>query len=154
MLKAFIFAFFATIAFGALFQGPKKILVQGGIIGAIGWVLFNFLVNDINFSSFYANFYATIVISLLGELCARIFKQPATVFNIPAIIPLVPGLGMYQGMYYIINNNDYSYGGRVLMNAGMDAAAIAFGIMLIAGVFRALKLSREHQHLLHKRLLK
>ena len=40
MLQAFFFAFLATVAFGILFQGPKRILVQSGVIGAAGWLLF------------------------------------------------------------------------------------------------------------------
>ena len=39
MLQAFFFAFLATVAFGILFQGPKRILVQSGVIGAAGWLL-------------------------------------------------------------------------------------------------------------------
>ena len=39
-LQAFVFAFFATVAFGVLFQGPKRILWRSGLIGALGWVVF------------------------------------------------------------------------------------------------------------------
>ncbi|EJX03188.1 membrane protein containing DUF1212, partial [gut metagenome] len=89
---AFFFAFLATIAFGVLFQAPKKTLVAGGFIGAVGWVVFMYL-KVAGYSSFYANFFATVIIALDSELCARIFKQPVTVYVIPGIIPLVPGLG-------------------------------------------------------------
>ena len=61
-----------------------------------------------------------------------------TAFEIPAIIPLVPGLGMYKGMTLILQ--DYAgYGSEVLMGAAMDSCAIALGIMMVSGVFRALK---------------
>ena len=36
-VQAFVFAFLATVAFGVLFQGPKRILWRSGIIGALGW---------------------------------------------------------------------------------------------------------------------
>ena len=45
---------------------------------------------------------------------------------------------MYKGMNYILQ--DYAgYGTEVLLGAALDACAIALGIMMVSGVFRALK---------------
>ncbi|MGI6263409.1 MAG: threonine/serine exporter family protein [Succiniclasticum sp.] len=141
MVKAFFFAFLATVSFGVLFQCPRKMLWPGGFIGGVGWVVFAGL-RSLSVHSFSANFVATVCISLLSELAARKFHEPVTVFNIPAIIPLVPGLGMYRGMHFILEDVT-SYGTEVLLNAVLDACAIALGIMMVAGVFRALKTSRD-----------
>ena len=141
-LQAFFFAFLATVAFGVLFQGPKRILAQSGVIGGIGWLFFSTLKADFELHSFAANFLASLVIALLSELAARLFKQPVTVFNVPAVIPLVPGLGMYQGMHYILNGA-VSYGTEVLTGAALDACAIAIGLMMVSGAFRALKTGGE-----------
>ena len=137
-LQAFVFAFLATVAFGVLFQGPKRILWRSGLIGALGWVVFIGLKESFSVHSFSANFLATVLIALVSEIFARIWKEPVTVFEIPAIIPLVPGFGMYRGMNYILQ--DYvGYGSEVLLGAAMDACAIALGVMMVSGVFRALK---------------
>ena len=137
-LQAFVFAFFATVAFGVLFQGPKPILWRSGLIGAMGWVVFSGLEGLFAIHSFSANFLATVLIALVSEIFARIWKEPVTVFEVPAIIPLVPGFGMYRGMNYILQ--DYvAYGSEVLLGAAMDACAIALGVMMVSGVFRALK---------------
>ena len=137
-LQAFIFAFLATVAFGVLFQGPKRILWRSGLIGALGWVVFIGLKESFSVHSFSANFLATVLIALVSEIFARIWKEPVTVFEIPAIIHLVPGFGMYRGMNYILQ--DYvGYGSEVLLGAAMDACAIALGVMMVSGVFRALK---------------
>jgi len=141
-VTAFVFAFGATVSFGVLFQAPRKILAQGGAIGALGWVLFCVLRGEFDCTSFYANFYATVLISLLSELAARTFRQPSTVFNVPAVIPLVPGLGIYQGISHIINN-DFGWGAQILLQACLDAGAIALGLMMVAGLFRALKLKQS-----------
>ncbi|MBQ9284124.1 MAG: threonine/serine exporter family protein, partial [Acidaminococcaceae bacterium] len=61
-IEAFFFAFLATIAFGVLFQGPKRILWLSGIIGAVGWVVFIALKKMFLIHSFSANFLATVVI--------------------------------------------------------------------------------------------
>lgn len=152
MLQAFFFAFLATVAFGILFQGPKRILVQSGVIGGVGWVLFITLKSVFEIHSFAANFLASLVIALLSEMAARIFKQPVTVFNVPAIIPLVPGLGMYQGMHYILNGA-VSYGTEVLTGAALDSCAIAIGLMMVSGAFRALKTGGEIARLRRQDLL-
>ena len=136
-LQAFVFAYFATVAFGVLFQGPKPILWRSGLIGAMGWVVFSGLEGLFAIHSFSANFLATVLIAIVSEIFAR-WKEPVTVFEIPAIIPLVPGFGMYRGMNYILQ--DYvAYGNEVLLGAAMDACAIALGVMMVSGVFRALK---------------
>ena len=142
LLEAFIFSFFATVAFGVLFQAPKKSLPISGAIGALGWVVFVFLRQYMEVNSFYANFIATAALSLASELCARSFKQPATIFVIPGIIPLVPGLGMYQGMAQIISKS-YDNCMTILLTAGTDSAAIALGVMVMTSMFRVIKISKE-----------
>ena len=140
LYESFVYSFLATIAFAVLFQAPKRTLIISGAIGAIGWVVFVYLRQHLEYNSFQANFIATFALALNCELCARVFKQPATVFLIPGIIPLVPGLGMYQGMKQIIDKT-FEAGVNTLLTAGMDSAAIALGIMFTASIFRVLKMS-------------
>ena len=111
------------------------------------WVVFLYVRREMGSSSFYANICATLILSLLSELAARIFKQPATVFVIPGIFPIVPGLGMYNGMAQLIENN-YEQGINILLTAGLDAAAIALGIMFTGSFFRVLKISAERKRFL------
>ena len=129
IITAFGFACIATMAFAVLFQAPKKIVLIDGVISAIGWVVF------------VSNFCATISLALASELSSRIFKQPVTVFVIPGIVPLVPGLGIYQGMFAIINN-EYNNGTSILLTAMTDSVAIAIGVMLVSSLFRVLKVRR------------
>lgn len=145
--EAFLFSFLATAAFGVLFQAPRKSLHISGLIGAVGWVVYVYIRKDLNYDSFYAMFAATVVLSLLSELAARVFKQPVTIFVIPGIIPIVPGLGMYRGMAAIIENN-YDAGVNILITTVMDASAIALGMMLMTSVFRVFKMSKDHKRLL------
>ena len=140
IITSFIFAFIATMAFAVLFQSPKKILLTDGLIGAVGC-------DQMGYSSFYANFFGTLALALLSELSARIFKQPATVFVIPGIIPLVPGLGIYKGMFAVINN-DYNGGMSILLTAITDSCAIAVGVMLVSSLFRVLKIRKDRRFLI------
>ena len=142
MLKTFVLAFAATVSFGVLFQGPRRILWQGGIIGACGWILLVLLKESFYVHSFTANFAASLFIALCSETAARIFKQPATVFNVMAVIPIVPGLGIYRGMQCILEENS-ALGSKLLLGAAMDSCAIALGIMMISGVFFTVRKVKE-----------
>ena len=146
-VSALGFSFSTTVAFAVLLQAPRKTLPISGIIGAVGWVVFLYVRREMGSSSFYANICATLILSLLSELAARVFKQPATVFVIPGIFPIVPGLSMYNGMAQLIENN-YEQGINLLLTAGLDAAAIALGIMFTGSFFRVLKISAERKRFL------
>ena len=97
IITSFIFAFIATMAFAVLFQSPKKILLTDGLIGAVGWVVFISLRDQMGYSSFYANFFGTLALALLSELSARIFKQPATVFVHSRYYSVGSWVGIYKG---------------------------------------------------------
>ena len=146
-VSALGFSFSTTVAFAVLLQAPRKTLPISGIIGAVGWVVFLYVRREMGSSSFYCCICATLILSLLSELAARVFKQPATVFVIPGIFPIVPGLGMYNGMAQLIENN-YEQGINLLLTAGLDAAAIALGIMFTGSFFRVLKISAERKRFL------
>ncbi len=45
------------------------------------------------------------MVGTLGELFARYFKKPATVYIIPGIVPLVPGAGMYYTMLALVEKD-------------------------------------------------
>jgi uncharacterized membrane protein YjjB (DUF3815 family) len=67
----------------------------------LGYTLFS-LICASNFSQIGSYFIATFVLTLLSEMAARKMKMPATIFLTPAIIPLVPGLGLYESMLAVL----------------------------------------------------
>lgn len=138
MLLHFIFSFIATAAFGVLFQAPRRTLMMCGLVGALGWCIYKYTSLQMGFSSFYANLMATIALSFVAETFARMSKEPATIFIATGVIPLVPGLGMYKGMNKIIEHY-YEQGMDILITAGTDSMAIALGIMLVASIFRGMR---------------
>ena len=60
-------------------------------------------------------------------------------FVIPGIIPLVPGLGMYNTMLYLVQSNfelAISKGANVLFVGG----AISLGILVVTSLSRTIKI--------------
>ena len=51
-------------------------------------------------------------------------------------------------MGYKIIENNYDTGMNILITTGMDASAIALGMMLMTSVFRVIKISKDHKRLL------
>ena len=108
--------------------------------GAIGWAvfqLFAFTGNDIG-----QYFLATIALSVYSEIMARIFKTPVTVFLIVALIPLVPGGGIYYTMEYCINGNISMFiqeGIHTIFITG----ALAIGILVVSALVRIIRRIRE-----------
>ena len=83
-------------------------------------------------------FIATVVVALASNLFARILKAPVSIYLIPGILPLVPGLGMYRTVYYIINQ-DNSMAGYYFSNTMQIAGMIALAIFFIDTFFRMVK---------------
>ena len=134
----FIFAFISTVGFAIFLKAPKSTLIPSGFIGGIGWSVYYSIVTatDNNIAS---NFIAAILISLFSEIFARKLKQPAIVFIIPGIILLVPGLGMYNTMLYLVQTNytdAIAKGSDVLFVAG----AISMGVLVVTSLFKTMNL--------------
>lgn len=131
-----IFSFFATVGFSVFLNAPKSALLPAGITGAIGWTLYIILFRA-TYNGIFANFVAAAVVSLLSEILARKLKQPAILFVIPGIIPLVPGLGMYNTMLYLVQNHF-----DLAMSTGADtlfiSGAIALGVLIMSSLSRTL----------------
>ncbi len=101
--------------------------------GAIGWAvfqLFAFTGNDI-----VQYFMATIALSVYSEVMARIFKTPVTVFLIVALIPLVPGGGIYYTMEYCINGNIPMFVQEGLHTIFITGA-LSIGILVVSALVR------------------
>lgn len=134
MLVQVIGAFVAVIAASITFGVSKKFLMYSGLAGAVSWLVY-LVFMKMGVNELLSVFAATLVSALLSHIFARALKAPVTVFQIPAILPTVPGVGMYRTVYYmIIGDKEMTgyYFSKTLQIAGM----IAIGIFIMDTVFR------------------
>lgn len=127
MILDLIYCFIATYFFALIMNAPKKSLVYSSLIAAIGYSVYSIGVRYNQ--DLLGFFFGTLVIALFGEICARKIKMPATIFIFPAIVPIVPGFGLYQMMLEFVQNDVYEallVGIKTLSNIGAMAVAIAF----------------------------
>ena len=124
-------AFAGCIGFTLVFNihGPGKLI--GGFGGALGW-----LVYLLGGKTILAGFFAAMAISLFSEIMARIRRCPVTGYQLVALLPLVPGGGVYYAMSYCLAGDTGQFLNTLLDTLGM-AAALAVGVILASSLFRA-----------------
>ena len=132
----FFFSLVATVGFGVFFNSPVQALAPAGITGGLGWCIYIVLMR-LSSSAIFANFVAAIFVSWVSEYLARKMKHPAILFVIPGIIPLVPGIGLYNTMLYLVQG-DYT----LAISTGADtlfiSGAISLGVLVITSLSRTL----------------
>ena len=101
-MKEIVLAFIGSYGPAILFNIERKNLIWAGLCGAIGWTAYRSVL-DLSGSSIFAVFTAAIVISIISEVMAKILKTPSTVFYIPSLFPIVPGISAYYTVLYIID---------------------------------------------------
>ena len=137
-----LFSFFATVAFGKPFNCPQSCLYKAGFVGMVGFGVYIILLSGFGLSSMLSNFAGTVALSICSEIFARWYKQPVPIFSIPGVSPLVPGLPLYRAMNYTMLDS-YSMGMHTFVSAALDAMAIAMGILLVSGLAKVYKTSRQ-----------
>ena len=141
LLVNLFFSFLATVGFSIFFNSPRKSLIPAGIIGGIGWTVYMILF-DFSQNPILSNFFAATLISLLSEILARRMKFPAIIFVIPGILPLIPGLGLYNTMLSLVEGN-YSNAISVGTNALFVSASISMGVLLITSLVKTYYIIRR-----------
>lgn len=141
MIIQSLLAFFSTLGFGILFNIKGKKLFYAGLGGGLSWFI-SLCCESLGFNTSSSFFIASILFSIYSEIMARILKTPVTTLIICALIPLVPGGGMYYTMYEAVNGNiitSIELGLKTLANAG----SLALGIILVSTLTRLFFLAKR-----------
>lgn len=133
-MRDIVLAFLGSYCPAILFNIERKNLIWAGLCGATGWTAYRSVLVLTN-SEIFAVFIAAIVISLISEVMAKLLRTPSTVFYIPSLFPIVPGISAYYTVLYIIDKKIIEATYKGLETLG-SAGAIAFGILLVSTIFR------------------
>lgn len=126
-----LYCFAATFFYALIMNAPKKTLIPTSITAALGYLVYDYCV--IISSPLLGFFLGTTLIATLGEIYARKLKMPATIFIFPAVIPIVPGLGLYETILAFVNNDTFlaiETGVKTILNIGCMAIAMALVSLL------------------------
>lgn len=130
-----LFGFLSSVAFGILTNIPRKALLATGITGGLGWIVYWGL-REIGTGLGLANFLAAFLIGLLSIFFSRLQKMPVIIFNIPSLVPLVPGGPAYKAVReLVLGDNQVASENAVIVL--VTAAAIA-GAFMITGAWETI----------------
>ncbi|OKP95495.1 threonine/serine exporter family protein [Paenibacillus sp. P46E] len=127
MILQLITSFIAAATFCILFNAPVRALIQCGFAGMVGWMLY--LQLDERWDTVVATFAATVVVGVISQIFARIYKMPVIIFSVGGIIPLVPGGLAYDAMRKFVEN-DNNLAIQFAVQALLLSGAIATGLVL------------------------
>ena len=101
-LKLFL-ALFATAGYALLVNVPRRLLLPAALGGMLSWGVYLLLKGRIE-STFYLLVLVGAASAAYAEAVAKLARAPATIFLIPALIPLVPGGYVYYMMSALVLN--------------------------------------------------
>ncbi len=133
MAQSVLYAFMAVLFFSFLFNVPKRSVLVTATIAGIGYMFFS-ISQGLAGADFTGYFVGTFVMAVLSEVAARIMKMATTTFITIAVIPLVPGLGLFETMQFVVQN-EYTAavqtGTHAMLAAGTIAMAIAVNTLIM-----------------------
>ena len=134
VLLKMVSSFVGTLGFAIFMHAPKRAWFPASAVGGLAYALYWLLLSH-GFSAFMSIFVAALLGSVLGQFLARRMQMIATIFVLLAMIPLVPGLGLYRCMHFLAQEQ-YSAGVDAGVRAMMEVVMIALGIAVGSFLFR------------------
>lgn len=125
-LVIFLSSTLAGAGFGGLLFAPRKAIWWGGLLGGLGFAAY-WLAMELGLGETAAMFLGALIASIGAQASARRLKMIATVFVTIAIIPLVPGLGLYRAMRGFAQ-------GQTALGASTLAHTMALVVMIALGI--------------------
>jgi uncharacterized membrane protein YjjP (DUF1212 family) len=119
-----------AVFFGIVSRNSPKTLAASAILAAVGLTIYTGALSD-DLNNTWATAAAAITIGAMAVVMGTLDRTPTLAITTPAMLPLLPGIALYQGMFY---------GAGHIQNAVMLALALAGG--LTAGEYIATTLRR------------
>ena len=145
ILRALFGAFFGAVGFAMLVHVPKRSWFVSGLIAAFSYLVY-WVFLRVGLSDPTSVFLGSFLGSIAGHLCARKMKIIGTVFLMSAVVPVVPGLGLYRMMAFF-GQGRISDGADMGTHAMITVAMIALGLgagALIDRILQSRSLKDHH----------
>lgn len=130
-----------SLSFAMLFNIHGRTLVFSSLGGLLSWSIY-LLVERLTPNPYLCAFAASSALTLYAEIMARLFKSPATIFLVIAIIPLVPGAALYRSVTYMLQ-------GLQAQAQAESLHTLIFAASMSAGITLTSLIARLLQHRLH-----
>lgn len=136
-----LFSYVASMGFAITINVPRRALNLSGVIGLVGWMIYWFTIHA-GMGRMLSSFLGAFAVGILGSIFARAKKCPVTVFNIPGLVPLVPGMAAYQAVRALVDGKTFE-AETAILRVGIGTSAIALGILMSAMVLELIHKSKK-----------
>ena len=96
-----IASYIAIAAFIVVLNVQKKMLIPGGLLGMLVWLIYLLLLEPTNV--LIATFFAAIIGSCVSQIMSIWLKTPSVIFSLATLAPLVPGYLAYMSTTYFVS---------------------------------------------------
>ena len=117
----------AVIFYGIIMSVPLTPLCFAAGSGAVAYLAYR-LIFLLAGHELLGYLIASLMIAISSEILARICKKPVTIFVLPGVIHLVPGVGLYRTMLCLVQNDLEGFETafvRTLFISGIIAVTVA-----------------------------
>ena len=115
----------AAVLYASATSVPRRSLLPAGLVGASGWAVL-LLLHHVGASLIASTAIAAVLVGAAGNVLAGRQRTHPFLFVVPGMMPLVPGLTLYQGMLDLFTGNGLA--------AATLLRAVALGLAIAAGV--------------------
>lgn len=135
-----ICAFTGAVGFALFFNVNARHVLLASLGGLVTWAIY-WTLNQVMGQIFAPCLIASTFAAAWAEIMARIFRMPTTAFFIIAVIPLVPGRGLFYTMSDAVNAN-WSAFATDSATTLFFVAGIACGICLVTAFTQTVRYGR------------
>lgn len=142
-IRDIILCFIATWTYCIIMSLPKRSFAISSLCASLTYFIYRIIHLEAG-REMLGYLIAALFASCMSELFARKFKMPTTIFVFPAIIPLVPGLGLYRSMLCLVNSDIGGFTNeavKTLFISGIVAVTVA----VVNATFRSLSSKSSDQ---------
>ncbi|MBE6050324.1 MAG: threonine/serine exporter [Clostridium sp.] len=127
LIKMTLLSFLGSVFPVILFNIDRKKIFWCGLAGGLGWIFYSITLTASDNNTIIASFIGAFVVNIYSEIMARLLHTPASMFYIPGIFPLVPGILAYSSIISIVQK-DYP----AALNNGL--LTLAVGVAISVGI--------------------
>ena len=129
---AMVAAAIAVAAYAYQVAVPAFALAWGALLGAMAWSLYSLM----GYSPEFGTFVAAVAVGAAGRLLARRYEAPATLWVVPAILPLLPGLALVVALLAPSDAQRFSGLWGAILIAFALGVGVAAGDITVAAIHR------------------
>lgn len=140
-----IASYIAIATFLVVLNVQKKMLIPGGLLGMLVWLIYLLLLEPTNV--LIATFFAAIIGSCVSQIMSIWLKTPSVIFSLATLAPLVPGYLAYMSTTYFVSG-EYAQALTNITTVLTLALVIPIGMASGTILLRLYKVMNAHKNLI------